>query len=134
MSVYLTDTHPLIWYLANNNQLSLKAQVVFQNTDVGTDEILIPSIVIVEIIYLTEKKRIPVVLLEQVLNLLEIADANYRVITLDLITAKTVQSIDREKVPDLPDRIIVAHAKVLEIPLITKDQKITNSQIIKTIW
>ena len=38
------------------------------------------------------------------------------------------------KLPDPHDRIIVATAKLLNATLITKDEKIKNSKIVKTIW
>ncbi len=35
---------------------------------------------------------------------------------------------------DMPDRIITATALELGLPLITKDQKITDAQVVEVIW
>ncbi|MBI2299040.1 MAG: PIN domain-containing protein, partial [Armatimonadetes bacterium] len=54
---YVTDTHPLIWLLANDVRLSDKAAAAF---DDATARIAIPSIVLAEISYLYRKQRFAV--------------------------------------------------------------------------
>jgi PIN domain nuclease of toxin-antitoxin system len=58
MSNAVTDTHALIWYLEDNPKLSEAANEVFEQCDRGEIVIYIPTICLVEIVYLQEKARI----------------------------------------------------------------------------
>jgi PIN domain nuclease of toxin-antitoxin system len=65
---YVTDTHPLIWALSNDPQLSTAAQVAFAEADAGQAIIIIPPIVAIEMIYLSERGRIPLPLCRYLAN------------------------------------------------------------------
>ena len=71
MSQYVTDTHALIWYLTGNAKLSVKAKNIFQKADIGIHQIIIPSIVLIEMVYLVEKERISRSSFDKILHLLE---------------------------------------------------------------
>jgi len=45
-----------------------------------------------------------------------------------------MQKIPRETVPKMCDRIIAATALYLGLPLVTKDHRIRNLDVIQTIW
>lgn len=51
----IADTHALIWYLLNDPRLSPAAKAVFTTAAAQGQPIGIPTISIIEIIYLTEK-------------------------------------------------------------------------------
>jgi len=55
----IADTHALIWYLLNDPRLSPAVRAVFTGAAAQGHFIGIPTISIVEVIYLTEKGRIP---------------------------------------------------------------------------
>ncbi len=55
---YTTDTHPLVWHLRRSRRLSAKAQACFQAADLGQAQIIIPTMVLVEVMYLAEHNRI----------------------------------------------------------------------------
>lgn len=59
MSTYVTDTHGLIWHLTASDQLSATCRAIFEAADRGEAKIWIPSIVLVETVYLAEKARFP---------------------------------------------------------------------------
>jgi predicted nucleic acid-binding protein len=42
--------------------------------------------------------------------------------------------VDRDKIPEMPDRVIAATAKHLDIPLITRDQVIASSDVVNVVW
>jgi PIN domain nuclease of toxin-antitoxin system len=48
--------------------------------------------------------------------------------------ADAFTSIDRAAIADPWDRLIVATALALEIPLVTRDQAIQRSGVVETIW
>ncbi len=83
----MTDTHAFIWYLQSNVRLSANARDVFMDADNGANEIFVPSIVLVELIYLAEHKRIERKLVTDAFDLLTADSANYIVAPLDIETA-----------------------------------------------
>ncbi|MEH2168435.1 MAG: hypothetical protein V7K41_17630 [Nostoc sp.] len=58
MSDLVTDTHALIWYLEDSPNLSVAANEAFDKCDRGEITIYIPTICLVEIVYLQERRRI----------------------------------------------------------------------------
>jgi PIN domain nuclease of toxin-antitoxin system len=58
MSAIVSDTHALVWYLNNSPRLSLAAGLAFEQAQTSGDLIYIPSIVIVELRYIVEKRRV----------------------------------------------------------------------------
>jgi PIN domain nuclease of toxin-antitoxin system len=134
MKRYVTDTHSLIWHIFDNPKLSKRAKSIFEKTDYGEYQVYIPIIVLVEIVYLMEKSKIPVETVDKVINLLDKSPINYRLFSMNLETIHHLKSISRDLIPDMPDRIIAATALELALPLITKDKKIEKSDIVKIIW
>jgi len=58
MNDAVTDTHALIWYLEDSPKLSTLANQTFDRCDRGEITIYIPTMCLIEIIYLQEKGRI----------------------------------------------------------------------------
>jgi PIN domain nuclease of toxin-antitoxin system len=85
-------------------------------------------------IYLAEKGRISDSSLNQVLELIDIIGGSYDDVPLDKETVKALWYIPREDIPDMPDRIITATAYQLDLPLITKDEKIRSSMVVPVVW
>ncbi len=129
----LADTHAIIWYLLADSRLSEKARATFAIAVENADPIGVPAIVIVEMIYLTEKNRIPQQALEKLRVELQSYGSVLTVVPLDEKFAWSVGNIIRSDIPELSDRIIAATALALDLPLITRDEKIRASKI-KTIW
>ena len=133
MQDYVTDTHGLIWYLEDSPRLSEQAGKCFDMCDRGDCSIYVPTICLVEIIYLQEKGRIPSDMKARLdselcagISGIELADLTPEVVEL-------VSKVPRNQVPDMPDRIIAATALYLGFPLITRDHKIKFSGL-QTIW
>jgi len=134
MTRFVTDTHALYWHLTQDLRLSPAARQIFQDADAGKNQILIPGIILIELIYLIEKGRIDASSLAKTLDLLDTVNGSYSVAALDHHTAKALQQIPRLAVPDMPDRIITATALQHNLPLITKDDDIRKSAIVITLW
>ncbi len=49
-------------------------------------------------------------------------------------TIRAIQSISRNLIPDMPDRIIAATAIEQGTPLITKDELIPNANVVEVVW
>ena len=52
MKRYVTDTQCLIWHLNRDRHLSKTARSIFAAADVGQAQVLVPSMVLVETIFL----------------------------------------------------------------------------------
>ena len=71
MKTYVTDTHALLWHLVGSDRLSARVRSIFRQADVNESHIIVPTIVLVEIVYLIEKARIPDEIIEKLIELLE---------------------------------------------------------------
>ena len=131
---YVTDTHPLVWYLEDNKRLSRAAARAITEAETGKAIIHIPSIVFVELLFLIQRHRIPSTVIEQAFALAEQEESEIRVAPLDLAVARAVASFGPAAVPELPDRIIAATARALSLPLVTADQAIAESNLVQVIW
>ena len=93
---------------------------------IGNNVVLSP-ISLAEIVYLTEKKRLPVSAYEELKKAL--ADHEY-VIEEAPFTAEIVEAmrqVPRADVPDMPDRIVAATAVYFGVPVISRDGRIRSS-------
>jgi PIN domain nuclease of toxin-antitoxin system len=133
MNDIVIDTHIVIWYFAEPNQLSGSAESAIDKAE-ANGTIYISAITIVELIYLTEKAKIPADVLISLRQALDDPTTAFRLIALSREVSDEVENISRLIVPEMPDRIIAATALHLNLPLITKDSKILALQNIKTIW
>jgi len=133
MSDYVTDTHGLIWYLEDSPRLGVEAKAAFDACDSGVAFIYVPTICLVELVYLCEKGRVPWQLWEQFGVALLTEVTGLRVADLTASVVGTLRKIPREVVPDMPDRIIAATALDLDLPLISRDRKIVSADL-TTLW
>jgi len=134
MSAVLADTHAAIWYLVEPDRLSLAARTAFiQATAVGAP-IYLSAISLVELTYLTEKGRLLQGTPKCVYQALQKnGTAALVLVDLNLPIATALAQVPRDRIPDMPDRIIAATALVLNVPLVSRDRKIQSSSIV-TIW
>lgn len=127
---YVVDTHPLVWFVEANPRLSPAAKSAM--TDPAA-QIIIPTIVLVEVRYLQAAKRIKIGLTEVYHEFFSSANC-------------TACPLDEEVVSRIPeslnihDAIITATALVYRdvlshpVKLITKDQMIRDSRLIEVLW
>jgi PIN domain nuclease of toxin-antitoxin system len=128
------DTHVAIWYFANSPEISVLATETIDNAIANGDSVILPTISIVEIIYLIDKAKLVPLTLSRLMQYLKIPNNGFISQDLTEDISQTLQQIPRSSVPDMPDRIIAATALHLNLPLITKDHKIQALQNIQTIW
>ncbi len=129
----IADTHTVIWYIFNDSRLSKTAKLTIDNIAQNGDDVGFSVITIVEIIYLMEKGRIPSNTLSKLITEIQKNDAVLNVIICDENIAQTLAKVSRDEIPDLPDRLIAATALYYNIPIISRDHKITSSSL-TTIW
>lgn len=133
MRDYVTDTPALIWYLEDSPRLGVEANSVFAACDRGEAIIHIPTICLVEIVYLQEKGRIPNALKQALDVQLESGQTGLLRADLTPDVVRNLEHIARAVVPELADRIIAATASALGYPLISRDRALQRSGL-AVIW
>ena len=127
---FLTDTHALLWWFIDSPKLSPKAFEIFAGCEKGENVIFIPSIVVAEALSIFDKKRISFDFKRLFKKIHE--SENFMIVSLDYHIL--LKMVDLKDVCELHDKIIVATAKYLNLPIITKDRVLQNLSSINTIW
>lgn len=129
----VADTHAIIWYIFGDARLSDTARNTFEQIAVEGNQVAFSSITLAEIVYLSEKGRIDIDTLKLLLSAINKDNALLVEIPFDRNIALTLKQVDRTQIPDLPDRIIAATGKYLNVPIISRDRQIQMSDL-ETIW
>lgn len=129
----IADTHAIIWYLFADVRLSNSARSYIEQVTLAGDFIAISSITFAEIVYLTERNRIPTETLPELTRLVDSGQSIWVEVPFNRAVANSMRQIDRVQVPELADRIIAATALFLNVPVITRNHKIQASNL-QTIW
>ena len=110
-------------------RLGNKALEAFEQT---TDEgiILVPSIVLAEIIFISKKGRITLSFDETIRKIVEYR--NFDIAALDSDILKLADKIEPDM--EMHDKLIVATSLYFNATLITRDRRIKESGIVSTIW
>jgi PIN domain nuclease of toxin-antitoxin system len=120
----IADTHTAVWYLLDPSLLSSNALNALDGAVQAGDSIYVASISVVEVLYLVEKGRIPQAALQRLQEFLADVTGALELALLDLGVALAMQSIPRDTVPDMPDRIIKAGYCLQEPAALTEDARL----------
>ena len=126
---YVADTHSLVWYFTDDQHLSKKALKSFEST-IKEGQIIVPTVVLAEILFIARKGRTPIDFTATVAKI-EALD-NFEIAVLDLDVVKIADSIAAPL--EMHDKLIVATAIRYDACLITRDEQITKSKMVRTIW
>lgn len=127
--MYLLDTVAVIRHFTGSGEIGRNAKLVFDNFINSTDEFSISVISLMEIMYLSEKNRISIDLTKTLSMILE--TERYRIIDLNYEIIKTATQIEFY---ELHDRMIIATAKWLGIPIISSDSLFSQVKNLEVIW
>lgn len=128
MADYVTDTQALVKFMMGKKVINDKSHQAFIDADKGECTIIIPAVVLMEVLYLFEKNRIDISLFDTEVLL---KSKNYQFEPLSLEILKTASDIT--DIPELHDRLISATARYLDIPIITNDPLIIESNFVTTL-
>jgi len=125
----LADTVTIIRHFSGLGRIGKEAKLILEGVEKGDNHLFLSTISLVEILYLSEKKRIEIDL-EGSLNTIR-KSANYSIVDLTSSIVSLASSIN---FPDIFDRLIISTARYLGVPLITSDRAIRKARLVKTIW
>ena len=127
------DTHALVWWVTGDESLSKKAKAAIERELEG-GQIVVSAISAWEIAMLVEREKL-VLSMDVGSWLAAIAEIEaVRFMPLDVEVAVKSVDLPGEFHKDPADRMIVATARMLSAPLVTKDEKILTYAHVSTIW
>jgi PIN domain nuclease of toxin-antitoxin system len=128
---YVADTMAVVIWL-EQRKLPLTVNEIFERSNHidSNISIWIPAIVLAEIGYLFEKKRIETSL-KDVQSLIESCNS-FKVA--NLTNEIILKSFEIKDIPELHDRLIAGTAYTFNCLLLTNDPKIEKSTFVETIW
>lgn len=129
----VADTHAALWYVLKNPRLSLRAHSFIEEAATAGLNIAVSAISLAEIVYLVEKKRLPVSVYVELKAVLSDTGSVLEEVPFSGETAEAMRMVPRDAVPDMPDRMIAATAIHLGVPVISRDGRIRASSV-ETIW
>ena len=130
---FVTDTHPFVYHITGKrNRLGRRALTIFDGVKRGRDNLIVPFTALEEILLLSEvgKIRLPLPFRDLLISLGQADNfdlgVNDSALLLEAATFTTIR--------DPYDRLIIAQARVAGLPLITGDEKIQDSGLVRTVW
>jgi PIN domain nuclease of toxin-antitoxin system len=126
---YLLDTVTVVRHFTGLGKLGRQAANILNHIEQREDTMMISIISLMEIMYLAEKNRIAIDL-SQTLDLID-SSAHYLIIDLNRDVLKVAETLCFD---ELHDRLILATARWLDIPIISSDHKFTKIADIEVIW
>jgi len=131
--IILLDTHVCIWWIQEFTNIPKNTKRIILNAQ-KRNNIYISSISIWEIAMLVKYGRLLITIpLSDWIKKLESAPF-IKFIPIDNTIAEHSVNLPGEFHKDPADRIIVATSRILNIPVITSDQKILQYPHVKSIW
>jgi PIN domain nuclease of toxin-antitoxin system len=131
--IYVCDTHTFIWrQLGRTSQIGRKAARVLSRAERGLDEVRLPAIALFEIALLLDKRRLRARLAWD--DWLLAAQAMPG-LSIEPLSAGCVAEAGKIRgLADPIDRLIVATAIHLDVPLLTADAAMRAAKIVPVIW
>jgi len=128
------DTHVLLWWVSDSDLLSITARKAIGETLSQGSELIISTITSWEVSMLINKERL-VLSMDVESWFDEIAQIDgVRFLPVDIEIGIKSTLLPGVFHKDPADRMIVATARKLAVPLVTADKKIRNYEHVKTVW
>lgn len=129
----VADSHAIVWYVQGSPRLSKSGATALVESE-RSDGIVVSVVTLVDLWYVTQTTQsVTSDTLSRLRAKLE-ASANVDLHMIDSSTADAYTSIPRSVLTDPWDRFIVATAKTLALPLVTRDGAIREADLVETIW
>jgi len=128
------DTHTLVWWVSGDAHLAPTAKALIEDTLAGNGQVLVSAISAWELAMLVQRGRIALAMeLDDWLRAVESIEGVAIVPITARVAAQSV-NLPGEFHKDPADRMIVALARELNVPLITADEKIHRYPHVRWGW
>ena len=132
MTSYLLDTHIAVWWLIDGRQLSREQFRVLADIDKRGDRVRISAMTILEIavVYGVGNRRYP----PKAEEIIRFIEEHPQIVIIPFSTAEGLEvAAMGPSLVDPMDRAIVATARVHRLTLITSDERIVQSKLVRVI-
>ncbi len=126
---YLLDTVVVVRHFSGQGRIGQAAAQILDTVEDQDDILIVSAISLMEIMYLAERNRITVNLTDT-LERME-SSSKYLVINLSPEILRVAETVEFS---ELHDRLILATAKWLDIPIISSDRAFEDVSGIDVIW
>jgi len=129
----VADSQAIVWYLQDSPRISERGLSALTNAE-ANGGVVVSAATLVDLWYVTQTTR--QVTIDQLIELRSTLGSSSAIDLhpVDEAVAVTYWGIDRSKLADPWDRLIVATAKVLSSPIVTSDRAIRALEGLDTIW
>jgi len=130
---FVTDTHPFVHHVTGRRKrFGRRALSIFDSVKRGRETLLVPFTVLEEVMLLSEigKIRLPLPFRDFLVSIRQADNFDLGVNDTDLL----LEAATFTTIRDPYDRLIIAQARVAGLPLITGDEKIQESGLVRTVW
>ncbi len=129
----LLDTHVLVWVATGDERISRRAMSAIRRAR-SSDGFAIASISLLEMATLLARGRMrPFGTIEASLRLI-VEQTNTAIKPLTVEIAASAAQFPRDFPNDPADRVIAATARAEGLVLVTRDEKLRSSSLLKTLW
>lgn len=128
-TLYVPDTHILIWYLIGSRRLSDELRNTIDQARLEGGRLLIPTMVLAEAFHLAAKNRIEFDF-DELYQLVQ-TEPEFEIVDFSIGVFREMLRIRR--VPEIHDRIIAATARYYDAYLLTRDGVIRSSDEVNTL-
>ena len=126
------DTHALLYHAGGDRRLGRRAAALFAACDARDAIMYVPVAVLWEVSLLARRGRID--LRRPLAGFTDDLFSNPAYHPLDLGVEQVILADEYRPNPDPFDALIVAAARVLDLPLVTCDREIVASSLVATLW
>ncbi len=127
--MYLLDTVGLVRHFSGLGRIGPRAARILDTLEAGSDLLLVSVISLMEVLYLSEKNRIPMDL-AGTLDRLQASEC-YAVVDLNAEILKVAESLEFR---ELHDRLILATARWFGVAVVSSDREFEQVEGIEVIW
>jgi PIN domain nuclease of toxin-antitoxin system len=129
----VADSHAIVWYVQGSPRLSECAAAALSEAETS-DGIVVSVATLVDLWYVTQTTQGVTADDLARLRATMVVSPKVDLHSIDVAVADAAVSIPRDALSDPWDRFILATARALDLPLVTRDSRIQKTELVETVW